>query len=258
MRVVLIRHGQTPSNVLGLLDTAVPGPDLTDLGQRAGGRAAGDCSPASGSTPSTPRRSVRAQLTAAAAGRRPRPADPGPGRAARDRRRRAGDARRRRVDPHLPADHRRLDDRRAGRTDAGRAERAPRCSTGSTRWCAEAVDVLREAAGDDGAAVLVAHGAMLRLWATVRAADLATLGARSGARTSPAQHRDDRARRHARRRLARGQLGGRGDRGGPTGWTTGGRPTGAATGIGCATRVPVTGARHPRLSRESLSHPAAR
>lgn len=32
MRLILIRHGQTPSNVLGLLDTAVPGPRLTDLG----------------------------------------------------------------------------------------------------------------------------------------------------------------------------------------------------------------------------------
>lgn len=32
MRLILVRHGQTPSNVLGLLDTAPPGPGLTDLG----------------------------------------------------------------------------------------------------------------------------------------------------------------------------------------------------------------------------------
>ena len=32
MRLILIRHGQTPSNVLGLLDTAPPGPGLTELG----------------------------------------------------------------------------------------------------------------------------------------------------------------------------------------------------------------------------------
>lgn len=32
MRLHLIRHGQTPSNVLGLLDTAHPGPGLTELG----------------------------------------------------------------------------------------------------------------------------------------------------------------------------------------------------------------------------------
>ncbi|WP_434615212.1 histidine phosphatase family protein [Arthrobacter sp. A5] len=34
MRLILIRHGQTPSNVRNLLDTAVPGPGLTDLGRR--------------------------------------------------------------------------------------------------------------------------------------------------------------------------------------------------------------------------------
>ncbi len=34
MRLFLIRHGQTPSNVLGAIDTAVPGPSLTDVGQQ--------------------------------------------------------------------------------------------------------------------------------------------------------------------------------------------------------------------------------
>ena len=34
MRLLLIRHGQTPGNVLGQLDTAHPGPGLTDLGER--------------------------------------------------------------------------------------------------------------------------------------------------------------------------------------------------------------------------------
>ena len=34
MRLLLVRHGQTPANVLGELDTAVPGPGLTDLGHR--------------------------------------------------------------------------------------------------------------------------------------------------------------------------------------------------------------------------------
>jgi broad specificity phosphatase PhoE len=32
MRLLLIRHGQTPSNVIGALDTGVPGPGLTELG----------------------------------------------------------------------------------------------------------------------------------------------------------------------------------------------------------------------------------
>lgn len=34
MRVLLIRHGQTPANVRGDLDTAAPGPGLTELGRR--------------------------------------------------------------------------------------------------------------------------------------------------------------------------------------------------------------------------------
>ncbi|MBT0771726.1 histidine phosphatase family protein [Kineosporia sp. J2-2] len=33
MRLLLIRHGQTHSNVIGALDTARPGADLTDLGR---------------------------------------------------------------------------------------------------------------------------------------------------------------------------------------------------------------------------------
>ncbi|EMY35775.1 isomerase [Arthrobacter crystallopoietes BAB-32] len=32
MRLLLIRHGQTPSNIKGLLDTDIPGPELTSLG----------------------------------------------------------------------------------------------------------------------------------------------------------------------------------------------------------------------------------
>jgi len=34
MRLILLRHGQTESNIIGALDTAVPGAPLTDLGQR--------------------------------------------------------------------------------------------------------------------------------------------------------------------------------------------------------------------------------
>ncbi|MEV5339467.1 histidine phosphatase family protein [Streptomyces sp. NPDC052676] len=34
MRLLLVRHGQTPSNVDFLLDTSVPGPGLTALGER--------------------------------------------------------------------------------------------------------------------------------------------------------------------------------------------------------------------------------
>lgn len=34
MRLILIRHGQTPANVLGQLDTGRPGPGLTELGEQ--------------------------------------------------------------------------------------------------------------------------------------------------------------------------------------------------------------------------------
>ncbi|MFJ4622119.1 histidine phosphatase family protein [Streptomyces sp. NPDC088812] len=34
MRLILVRHGETPTNVDHLLDTAVPGPGLTALGER--------------------------------------------------------------------------------------------------------------------------------------------------------------------------------------------------------------------------------
>jgi broad specificity phosphatase PhoE len=33
MRLILIRHGQTPANVEGILESTVPGPGLTDLGR---------------------------------------------------------------------------------------------------------------------------------------------------------------------------------------------------------------------------------
>jgi broad specificity phosphatase PhoE len=37
MRLLLIRHGQTPDNVHGAIGTLVPGPGLTELGQRQAG-----------------------------------------------------------------------------------------------------------------------------------------------------------------------------------------------------------------------------
>ncbi|QHC69740.1 histidine phosphatase family protein [Rathayibacter sp. VKM Ac-2801] len=41
MRLLLIRHGQTPSNVAGLLDTRIPGPGLTELGRTQAGALPG-------------------------------------------------------------------------------------------------------------------------------------------------------------------------------------------------------------------------
>lgn len=44
MRLMLIRHGQTPNNVHGLLDTAAPGPGLTALGEAQAQAVARDLS----------------------------------------------------------------------------------------------------------------------------------------------------------------------------------------------------------------------
>jgi probable phosphoglycerate mutase len=64
MRLTLIRHGQTPSNVLGLLDTGHPGPVLTELGLRQAAAIPGALSghPIDGIFVST---LIRTQLTAA-------------------------------------------------------------------------------------------------------------------------------------------------------------------------------------------------
>lgn len=42
MRLILARHGQTPANVAGSLDTTLPGPGLTGLGTRQAQALAGD------------------------------------------------------------------------------------------------------------------------------------------------------------------------------------------------------------------------
>ena len=173
MRLLLIRHGQTPSNVRGLLDTGVPGPGLTELGHEQ-----------AAVLPTTLRgyridaiyasTQVRAQLTAA------------PLAAART----------------MPVQV------RAGLREISAGELEMLGDESSTRtyqrvvreWMSGAVDVwmpggpqgrdvldrfdavveevtqlLRRDVGENGCAVLVSHGAMLRLWATVRAWDLAAV-----------------------------------------------------------------------------------
>ncbi|NAZ86852.1 histidine phosphatase family protein [Kineococcus indalonis] len=64
MRLLLVRHGQTPSNVRRLLDTGVPGPGLTDLG-REQAEALADTLAGEGVGAVTASSQVRAQLTAA-------------------------------------------------------------------------------------------------------------------------------------------------------------------------------------------------
>ena len=173
MRLLLIRHGQTPSNVLGLLDTAIPGPGLTDLGiEQAAALPAAladyriDAIYASAQH--------RAQLTA----------EP------------LADARGLTIEVREG-----LCEVSAGEMEmAGDVESIRTYQRTIQQWITgnphptmpggqdgsqvlarfdkvvdEAVGRVRDEAGEDGCAVLVAHGAILRLWASVRAADLAGL-----------------------------------------------------------------------------------
>lgn len=175
MKLVLIRHGQTPSNVLGLLDTAVPGPGLTDLGiaQAAAIPAALAGLDVSAIYAST---QPRAQLTA-----RPLAAARGLDLRIRDGLREiaAGDLEMRGDDEAiriylgtvfgwLEGD---IERRMPGGENAIEA---------LTRFDA----VVQEAAGavvQDGTAVLVSHGAAIRLWASARSVNLeATFGAVHG------------------------------------------------------------------------------
>lgn len=63
MELLLVRHGQTPSNLIHALDTAAPGPGLTDLGH-AQARALGKALGGSGIEAVFTSHLVRTQLTA--------------------------------------------------------------------------------------------------------------------------------------------------------------------------------------------------
>jgi broad specificity phosphatase PhoE len=62
MHLLLLRHGQTGSNVIGALDTAVPGAPLTELGERQAAAVPGALQPIDSITVST---LLRTQQTAA-------------------------------------------------------------------------------------------------------------------------------------------------------------------------------------------------
>lgn len=173
MRLMLIRHGQTPSNVLGLLDTAIPGPGLTDLGLA---QAAALPEMLAGDRIDTIYASAqhRAQLTAeplAAARGLPIQVRDGLCEVS------AGD-----LEMLGDIESTRTYQRTIRHWMAGRLqERMPNGPDGSAELArfdavvAEVVACLGRDAGDDGAAVLFAHGAMLRFWATARGSDLGTI-----------------------------------------------------------------------------------
>lgn len=182
MRLLLIRHGQTPSNVLSLLDTGVPGPGLTDLGVSQ-----------AAALPETladhridaiyASSQHRAQLTAeplAAARGLPIQVRDGLCEISAGDLEMLGDHASIRIyqstirqwmggvlDPAMPG----------GQNGAEILARFDSV-------VAEVVESLREEAGEDGCAVLFAHGAILRVWATVRGSDLTTVDSAFGAKHS--------------------------------------------------------------------------
>ncbi len=173
MRLLLIRHGQTPSNLRGLLDTGVPGPGLTELGHEQ-----------AAALPTTLRgyridaiyasTQVRAQLTAAPlAAARALPVQVRGGL----REVSAGALEMRADEPATRTYQQVVHDWMSGAVGVAMPG-GPVGSDVLDRFDAVVEEVtqrLRRDVGENGCAVLVSHGAMLRLWATVRAWDLASV-----------------------------------------------------------------------------------
>lgn len=166
MRLLLVRHGQTPSNVLGLLDTAIPGPGLTELGveqaEAVPEALAGERIDAIFASTLT-----RTALTAA-----PLAAERGLEVLVRDgiRELAAGDLEMRGDEPAVEAYLTVMVAWAEGDVD----RRMPGGETGREAL-ARFDGVVAEAAalvGDDGTAVLVSHGAAIRIWSGSRARNL--------------------------------------------------------------------------------------
>ena len=173
MRLLLIRHGQTPSNVLGLLDTAVPGPGLTDLGiAQAAALPETLTSYRIDAIYASSQR--RAQLTAA-----PLASDRGLPIRVRDGLREisAGDLEMLGDDASIRTYQSTIRQWMGGELGVAMPG-GPAGTQVLARFddvVTEVTESLREESGEDGCAVLFAHGAMLRVWATVRASDLTTV-----------------------------------------------------------------------------------
>ncbi|MGW1541577.1 histidine phosphatase family protein [Streptomyces sp. NPDC002309] len=162
MRLLLVRHGQTPSNVAHLLDTAVPGPGLTELGERQaaalpGALADEDIEALYAST------LVRTQLTAA-----PLAAARGLDVLVRDgiREVSAGDL------EMLPGGSRRGEE--YIRTvfawaDGDTGLRMPGGESGEETLARFDGVVAEAAAAGAGTVAMVSHGAVIRMWAAARA-----------------------------------------------------------------------------------------
>lgn len=173
MRLLLIRHGQTPSNVLGLLDTGVPGPGLTDLGtaQAAALPATLTDYRIDAIYASSQRRAQHTAEPLATARRLPVQVRHGLREIA------AGDLEMLGDDLSVRTYQSTIRQWMGGALQLAMPG-GPDGAQVLSRFdgvVAEVVDSLREGAGEDGCAVLFAHGAMLRVWATVRASNLRTV-----------------------------------------------------------------------------------
>ena len=188
MRLILIRHGQTPSNVLGTAGhRAARARTLTDLGRRTGRGDPGGRSPANGSTPMFASNLTRARLTAAPLARARGLRSAGP---------RAGSGRSPPATwrcaampgggPCLPRRRRGMARRPGGYPDAGARRRVGSGGVGPLRLRGGRG---RSAVPADGTAVLVSHGAAIRIWAAARSDNLPEQLRRL---QQPAQHRGGR------------------------------------------------------------------
>jgi broad specificity phosphatase PhoE len=165
MRLLLVRHGQTPSNVDFLLDTAVPGPGLTALGERQAAAlpealADEDIEALYAST------LIRTQLTAA-----PLAAARGLGIVVRDgiREVSAGDLEM--LDGHSEAGHTYMATVFAW--SAGDTElRMPGGESGAEALARYDAVVAEAAALGVGTVALVSHGAAIRMWTAARAGNV--------------------------------------------------------------------------------------
>ncbi|MBM9467803.1 histidine phosphatase family protein [Nakamurella leprariae] len=165
--LLLARHGQTPSNAQGLLDTAVPGPSLTELGRQQA-QALADAIAHQPVRTIWASNQTRAQETAEpAAAQFGLPVGVLPGLREVD----AGDMEmandRPSVDRYLHA----LGEWMQGRFDV----RMPGGELGYDvieRYDRAIEDAVSAVSSDDGAVLVVSHGAIIRTWATVRAQNL--------------------------------------------------------------------------------------
>lgn len=170
MRLILVRHGQTPANVAGSLDTLLPGPGLTELGTRQAQALVGDLTGQSIDAVFASE-ATRAQLTAAPiAEARSLPVQVLPGTFEVQ----AGSLEKRTDWPSIQIYIETLRLWREGNVDAS----APGGESGRQMLARVDDAVAAICARQLSTALLVSHGALIRSWAGMRCAGVEDLAAR--------------------------------------------------------------------------------